>query len=405
MTSRYSAPFCLFTAAMIHCSCAKGGVWSMDPVLGITGDYATNPLLLAVSGTGEANGALLLDGPITYNADNYKFLVIPSFRVGDAGGYSSVASDYEHLNFKGEQDTERGVLSAAVGVARDSSLYQDYQLNGAQAVRRDNVSEDLNWDRFLTERTEFNADVNTSRVLYGESTVAQTLVDYRYTSFSATLVWQSSERNKVTLAASVGRYDSLDGTTESRNGNLQVGFIRQLSELWTVTATGGYSRALNRVDIEQAFLVFTPNGPAIEYVPYQEESSQNGAVYSVDLSRKGSTFVLDAIASRQVTPTGFAFLSRQDAYDLKGTLTLSDRWSFGAHLRNAISRNPDYEGQITTINLKYLGLAAYWRWTEQWTVSLNAAHIDQQFQSPNFKVDSTEVSITLSRQFNHFVFH
>ncbi len=377
----------------------------MDPVLGVTGDYATNPVLLPVSGTGEANEALLIDGPINYNADHYKFLVIPSFRIGDASGYSSVSSNYEHLNIKGEQDTERSALSANFGVTRDSSLYQDFQLNGAEAVRRDGVSEDLNWDRFLTERIEFNVDANSTRVSYAASMGTQTLVDYRYTSISPTLVWNSSERNKITLTASGGRYDSLDGTTESRNGNLQAGFIRQLSEQWTVTATGGYSRALNRVDTFQEVLVYTPNGPAIERIPFNEESSQNGTVYSVDLSRKGSAFVLDAIASRQTTPTGFAFLSRQDAYDLKGTLTLSDRWSLGAHARNAISENPGYRGQITTINLKYVGLAAYWRWTELWTVSLNASQIDEQFKSPNFKVASSEVSITLSRQFNHFVFH
>jgi hypothetical protein len=206
----------------------------MDPVFGIAGDYATNPALMDLPHTADANGALLLDAPTTYNGNAFEFLVLPSFRLSNAAGYSSLASDYEHLNVKGELDTERSVLSATAGIAQDSSLYQDYLSDGNMGVRRDTVTGDLNWDRSLTERIDFTADANWTKVRYGHALGVATLTDYKYLNLSPTLTWLSSERDKLTLATNVARYNSLDGTTTSRSANLQVGFTHQLSEIWTV---------------------------------------------------------------------------------------------------------------------------------------------------------------------------
>jgi hypothetical protein len=123
MTLRGSALYCFCVAAMIHSSAVRAGVWGMDPVLGVTGDYATNAALIDIPHTAETNGAVLLDAPTTYNGNGLELFVIPSVRLSNSSGFSSVTSDYEHLNVKGEFDTERSVLTATAGVARDSSLY------------------------------------------------------------------------------------------------------------------------------------------------------------------------------------------------------------------------------------------------------------------------------------------
>src|ERR1700687_1015835 len=135
MTRRRSSLLCLCVAAMTRSSCIWAGVWGVDPALGIDADYSTNPALLDVPHTAETHGALLLDAPATYNGDAFKLSVMPSFRFSNSSGYSSVASDYEHVNVKGEFDTERSVLSVAAGVDRDSSLYQNYLTDGSTGVR------------------------------------------------------------------------------------------------------------------------------------------------------------------------------------------------------------------------------------------------------------------------------
>ena len=395
---------CLYVAVMTLCSSARAGVWGVDPLLGITVDYATNPALLFLQQSSQTNAALLLDAPLSYNADDFKFFASPSFRVGDSKGYSSVTSDYEHLNLKGEFDTERDVLTAAAGLDRDSSLYQDYLTNGTAGVQRDSAIGDVNWDRFLTERVDFNTDLNWMQVRYGEAVGVQTLVSYKYTSITPTLSWNTSERNKITFIASVGRYDSLDGTTESRNGNLQVGFVRQLSEIYSLTAAAGYTRALNQLDTSEQFLVFTPNGPAIEIVPIKEESSQNGTIYSINLARHGERLSFNAMASRQLVPSGFAYLSRQEAFELQGTYSYSDRWSFSGDARYLKAQDAELEGQVVDRTLNYFTLSASWLWTEHWTVKLSASRVTERFQSPDVRLVSNEVALTLSRQFNHVKF-
>jgi hypothetical protein len=404
MIRRWLAPLCWCAAAMLRCNCAQAGVWGVDPVFGIAGDYATNPALLDQPHTAETNGALLLDAPTTYNGNAFEFFVMPSFRLSNTAGYSSLASDYEHLNVKGQLDSERSVLSATAGVAQDSSLYQDYLSDGTTGVRRDTVTGDLNWDRSLTERIDFNADANWTKVRYGEAIGIATLTDYKYLSISPTLSWVSSERDKLTLAANVARYNSLDGTTTSRSANLQIGFMRQLSEIWTLTAAAGYSRALNTLQGSEDVLVLTPSGLGIEIIPLRVESSQNGTVYSLNLTRKGTLLTLGAIASRQLTPTGFAYLSLQDSFELTASYTLSDRWSFTGDARYIKSQDPQLQGGILERTPKIFTVGATWRWTEHWTASLTASHVMEEFQPPGLDLASSEVMITLSRHFNHIKF-
>jgi hypothetical protein len=403
MMQRWSAPLCLSAAAMLHSSAAKAGVWGMDPLLGITADYATNPVLLEIPHTAQTDGAVLIDAPTTYYADDLKFSVLPSFRVGDTKSYSSINSDYGHLSVKGEYDSELGVLTASAGVTRDSSLYLDYLANGETGARRDGVTADLNWDRTLNERLEFSTDLNSTRIRFS-APAATPLVDYKYTSVTPTLAWNTTEKTKFTLAGSAGQYDSLDGATRSRNANLQVGMIRPLTDIWLLTASGGFSRAQNRLDFTEDFLEFTPNGPEIVSVPIRAKSSQNSAVYSVNLTRQGVRLTLTAVATRQETPTGFAFLSRQNTGEMKANYTLSPRWSIGADARYTTSQDPESTGVSVNRRVEYFDLTSAWQWTEHWTVMFNASRVSEHYQSANFDLVSNQISITLSRQFNHFNF-
>src|ERR1700691_2744059 len=100
---------CSAAGAMCIARSALGGVWGMDPVVGIVGDYSTNPALLDTTHTTETDGAVLLDAPTTYNGNGFELFIIPSFRLSNSEGYASLASDYEHFNVKSEFDSERNV--------------------------------------------------------------------------------------------------------------------------------------------------------------------------------------------------------------------------------------------------------------------------------------------------------
>jgi hypothetical protein len=386
---------------MTIASASNAGVWGTQPVLGIASDYASNPALLDQSNTAETHAALLLDAPTNYVGNAFKLSVLPSFRLSNAEGYSSLDSDYEHLTVGSEFDSARDMVTVTGAVARDSSLYHDYLLSGSTGVRRDTTSAEANWDRQLSERFDFDTDVNWTRIRYGDvAPGVGTLVDYKYASITPSLTWLESERGKLTTSATVGRYNSLNGATQSTSANLQLGFVKQLSEIWSLSASAGYSRANDEFDTKEELLEFTQNGPVIVIVPITLKTEQNGSVYSVNLSRRTELLLLSATVSRQLSPTGYAYLSRQDNYELKATYNESPRWIFSGDLHRINYQQPNNSGAFTDLDVTYLQLAATWQWTEHWTLTMNASRVMDRYVSSRFDIGSTGVGLELSRQFN-----
>ncbi len=392
---------------MSFASHSRAGVWGMEPSVGVAGDYASNPALLNLPHTAEGHGALLLDAPVIYNGDAFKVSLFPSFRFGTGGGYSSLDSDYQHFNAKGEFDAERSVFTASAGVTRDSSVYYNYLLNGGAGVRRDAATADLSWDRYLTARTDFNIEVNSTEVRYGEPPAGTpTLIDYSYTSVISALGWNATERSRFTASAAVGRYSSRDDTTRSNNVNLQLGYVRQLDELWTLTATAGYSHAVNKADETVEFLEFTPEGPEIVRVSQTFSSAQNGSVYSVNLTRQANLLTMTFAASRQLIPTGFAYLSRQNSLVVAAHYPIFERWTLGADASWSRYQNPPIARATgdTDVTTGYFSLSAACQWTERWTVTMGASRVIDKSSSASFQLSSNSVSIKASYKFNRISF-
>jgi|GEM_PF-1102551 len=380
------------------------GVWGTEPVLGILGNYATDPALLNLVHSAETHAALLLDAPTAYNADAFSLTVLPSFRIGDSRGYASTASNYAHLAAKGEWASERGSLSVSSAIARDSSLAHDYVFNGSAGVRRQSAMADIDWNQQWTEKFSLNTDFNVSRVRYAQALGAPSLTDYSNSSFSPTISWAESESNKLTASSSVGLYKSLDGTTRSTNSNVQLGFVRHLNELWTVTTSAGYSRANDKINTFREVLAIVNNRPVIRVVPTTLKSTQNGSVFSVALTHQGDRLSVRAVASRQLVPSGFAFLSRQQTYTLGASYPLSQRWTVNGDARYTQSSDPSLQGIYTDRTVRYVGISSIWHWTEKWNIATNASRVMETFQSNQYKPASTEFSIELSRQFDRVKF-
>jgi hypothetical protein len=405
MTSRRAVLFCVLAGAMCIAEFSEAGVWGAQPVIGVVGDYYTNPALISIPNAAESHGDLLLDAPTSYVGDAYKFSILPSFRFSDSQGYSLLDSNYEHLSVSNEFDTSRGSVILTGSLARDSSLYHDFLLNGSTGVRRDSVSADLSWSRQFTERLELDTDINWTRALYGQAAGVATLTDYKYASINPTLSWSQSERTKLNLSAGVGRYNALDGLTQSTNANLQAGFVTQLSEIWTLSASAGYSRAINRDNLTEEVLEFTPAGVILVPIPFSVKSNQNGSVYSFTLNRKTELATFTATASRQLAPTGFAFLSREELYEVKASYTPTEHWTISGDARRLTYDLPQGPNATVNLTLDFLDVAAAWQWTEHWTATVTATRVMERYVSTNFGIDSSGVSIEISRQFDWKSFH
>jgi hypothetical protein len=369
-------------------TCAGGRVladsWSVQPLVGVASVYSSNPELLSSGYRSETRAAMLLDVPTYYDLERWHFSLLPRLRYSDESGYSSLASDYYHLDANARLATELDSLSFDASFYRDSSLlFAGETVNGI-GVRRDTSLGDINWQHTLTELSAFQFDLSAVRVLYDTNQNQTGLVDYRYGSLSPTFTYAINERDTLKVLGSLSRYYSLDGFTSSDSGNVQLGIDHRLSELWLLSANAGYSKSINQYD----FLF----GKTLK-------TNQNGAVYSLSLTRKGENTNLSAGASRALVPTGFAFLSTQDKVTGLINYAYTERWIFnGSAVWERVSE-PVIGGGSTQRRFFDVELSAAWRWTENWTMTLRVSKVGQQYAEPAGTTTSNGLFFEISRQF------
>jgi len=373
------------------------GPWSIEPVLGVLAEYTSNPLLQVTAAQAETRVAALIDVPLRYDSDEWELMLRPNARITDKTGYSSLGSDFEHLDGAARYSDELDSASLLTEVARDSSLYFLGSAVDRIGVPRDTVTTSGDWTRSLGERIQINLDGSWQRVRYVAPTDLNELVDYRYWSGGPTLDYALSELDTVKILANYGLYQSLNGETQSSSESLQLGFVRRLSEIWTLTTNAGYSRSINR---ENTFIDYFGY-----FFPVTERSSQNSTVYSASLTRQGERLTLTASASQALLPTGFAFLSKQDSYSLSSSYIQSERWDFGASATWQRALEPEVQSgealNSTTIDYRLLNvqLTANWHWTPEWVVSVSATRVMQQYGPPTVSVASTGVNVNFIRHF------
>jgi hypothetical protein len=351
--------------------------WSTQPRIGVAAEYASNPELIASVARSETHAALFVDLPVS---------VIPRVRYGGATGYSAVTSNYYHLDASAQLTDEFGSLTCTGAQYRDSSLFYAGELSNGIGVRRDTSVADLNWQRAISERLQFQFDASTTRTLYAQNTASASLTNYRYSSLSPAFAYALNERDTLRVLGSVSRYKSLDSFTDSNSDNVQLGFDHQLNELWKLSTTAGYSKSTDQY----------------HYFFGTFESRQNGTVYSANLTRQSEVLTLTAGASRALLPTGYAFLSRQDTVNAFANYNYSERWTFGASATWQNVADPIVTGGATRRRFYDVDVSANWHWTEQWTLTLHVLKIGQQFApqlgKPPDNPTSDGIRLEISRQ-------
>ena len=370
--------------------------WSTQPLIGVAAEYASNPELIASSPQSETHAALLVDLPVNYDLDSVHFAVTPRVRYSNTTGYSSITSNYYHLDSSAQFLNELSSLTFRGSFYRDSSLLYAGGLANGIGERRDTSTADINWQRVLTERVQIQLDANTTRTLFGQNAVSAELIDYRYSSLSPSLAYSVSERDTLRVVGSAGRYYSLNGSTSSDSANLQLGFDHQLNELWKLSTSAGYSKSINKYDY--SFYEYY-NG---YFYPVSEvlKGNQTGGVYSASVTRQSETLSLSAGATRALTPTGLAFLTRQDSVNVSANYGFSERWTFSAGAIWQNLSNPVIGGGSVDRRFYNVDFSAQWHWTEQWRVTLDARVLGQRYNQPVVvSAESSGLSLEISRQF------
>lgn len=369
--------------------------WSTQPLIGVAAEYASNPELIASSPQSETHAALLVDLPLNYDLDSVHFAVTPRVRYSNTTGYSSITSNFYHLDSSAQFMDDLSSLTFTGSFYRDSSLLYAGGLSNGVGERRDTSTADMNWQRLLTERVQLQFDMNTARTLYGQNTALSGLVDYRYSGASPSFAYSINERDTFRVIGAIGRYYSLNGSTSSDSVNLELGYDHRLNEVWKLSATAGYSKSTN----EYSYNFYEFRDGFISPVFETLKSRQYGGVYSASLTRQGEVLGASAGVSRALTPTGLAFLTRQDSVNASVSYNCSERWTFTGNAIWQNLSNPVIGGGSVDRRFYDIDLSAQWHWTEQWSVSLGARILGQRYAQPAVSAVSDGLSLEISRQF------
>jgi hypothetical protein len=362
--------------------------WSIEPRLGGTTEYDSNPGLREVDPVSEQHIAALIDLPLRYDGDGVEFGFRPYGRVSNSSGYSSLASDYAHLDANAQLTGDRWSASLLANLARDTSLYHAGELVNGVGVRRDTASSSAQWAQLMTERLQIQLDGGWSYVKYAQSQPVNGLTDYRYFSGGPSAVYTLNALTSLKASGTYGNYQSVNGLTQSKSEQAQLGFVRQLSELWSLTTTAGYSHSQ---DSEKYFF-----GP---FYLGTSTYNQDGTVYAVSLTRQGEKLNLTGGVSQTLQPTGLAFLSRQDNVNLTATYTYSERLDFGVNAGWQKVENPTFGAGVNTVRYLNAQLTANWHWTPQWVMSVHAGRVSQVVGPPTYSAGSNGISLDVIRQF------
>jgi len=387
----------LIAAATMMNATTRSDPLSIEPLIGVAAEYASNPFL-APTARAQSDEAVSLDLPTHYDLDSTHFAVLPSVRVSDQGSYSSLDSDYFHVSGIAAYSTDLATLTLRAGANRDSSLWQYGLVSQGVGVRSDSFNGSADWQYALTERAAIELSGSWIRNLYGDTATLLGLVDYRYLSEQVGFNYAVTERDTVQLFVSEGQYQSLDHITASHSIAAQLGATRLVTELWTVSATLGYSRSNNSETVY--FGPFDIGG--VVYGPYYlgtAKSAQRGPVFNASAKRQSETLTLSANASRSYAPTGFEYLSRQDLVALDLTRVLSEHWSYTGHVSYEDTSTPSYGGPDYTTRYYSARLSATWHWTPQWMISLTTTWSGAKYSPPPSNAQSTSVALQVSRQF------
>ena len=392
-----------WAAALLAGPSAQAEPLGVQPSVGVSAEYDSNPYILASRAIAAESGAVNVDLPTTYNGDEQTFQLEPRFRYAQSAGVVALLSNYEDIDGLWKLALERTVFSVTGSWYHDSTYYNQFE-NAALSGRTVNRTEQkggLDWRWLLTERDDLDVSGSFDKVGYGANS-AGILENFEYSQAQARFDRSLSELWQWSFIAGYGYYELPDSDYRSADDFVETSIQRTLSERWSLTAQLGYTylRADTRVP-ELYCCTISPSG-YLELYEHSviDDSSGDTPNYAVTLERRYQRLTLDLSASRAVQPSGFGALLAETDLSLHAGYQLSERWRVGAALHSL--QQSDTLGRLNLGNGRYydLDLSAGWKWTARWTLRLNTSFDLQRINRQ--QAHRANVLLSLTRQFGRF---
>lgn len=279
------------------------------------------------------------------------------------------------LGINGElrRDTlfERFSQGPGVGDLRDT----DIGLSTSTEVRRNYRALNPSFTWLLTEISSARLEGRLTDVNFSNAD-GTSLVDYRETFLSTGYSRELSERNTATLTANAFRYRPDDSEAEAETLQLLAGWVRKFGD-----STRGN---------------FAVGGSSTRQSEGGDEERSTGLVLRAGVEQRTDISQLDAVVSRDITPSGIGRALRSDQYRIRWLRKTSPTVDFV--LDGQYIRNRAIEGDDPSVNRRYIELEPQlrWHWLENWVVSASFRHRRQKFDADGQSADSNAVFLGVS---------
>lgn len=368
--------------------------WRVNPGIDFASTYEDNVELSTDGDSAESTSAYIVAPRVsivrtteTSKVDINGYVAFTDYQSGEIEDKSESAvvltshnqtSERATVGLNGElrRDTlfERFRQGAGVGDLRDT----DIGSSTSTEVRRNYRAFQPYFNWLLSERDAVRFDYRLTDVNFSNSG-GTGLVNYRENFIGGTYSRALSERDSATLTVNSFRYRPDDNDAEADTLQLLVGLARKFGE----SSRGNF--AVGASNTRQ-----TENG---------EDDRTSGVVLRAGIEQRSEISQLDAVISRDVTPSGLGRALLSDQYRIRWLRKTSPRVDFvleGQYLRSRL-----LEGNDPNVDRRYIEIEPHlrWHWLEDWVVSGSYRYRYQKFDAASDSADSNAVFVGVNYTF------
>jgi hypothetical protein len=331
--------------------------WRITPAISSGAGYTDNPRLSPDGSQAYETYSAELALPMSFDNERTAISLSPRFVFASYPEDRLLDRDDVYVTLGAQRRYETAVWAASADYVRDTTLTSELGLTGFQETNRphESLSATLSPTLLLSDRTQVGAQLYRAENTYSDKFLTG-LFDYSYSLGALNARYVLTEKFSVTLQGSFGRLDAPDAHMRSDNINASAALEWQFSESWRSRFSFGPERTES------------------------EGTSSQGYIYSASLSHDGLRSGIDAVLSRDVTPTGRGVLVTRDQ------ATLSTRYSFTEKLSGTLSgtyvRSKDAIESLAVgnqdVDYASLDVSLRWQMNENWSVVLSLGGRNQK---------------------------
>lgn len=371
MTASRVVLFCfLFLISSAPARESLAAEWSLDPSIGVRGEYNTNLLIThldhkPVWGTWVSPGIKFAGTTERLEINGKASVDFVRYTGGQDEEFTNV-----FLPLSARYKTEHDTFGFDGGYTRDNTLMGELLTTGMliRFTQRNLWTASPTWTRELTEQLSFQVGYQFSNASY-ENGRRLGLLDYELHGGTAALIYQASERTKVQVVGNYLRFETKGFPFQATAPGATLSLTHSLSETLTVTAAGGprvitTSFQSSRVGLKDSETVWTYNTSILK--EFEHSGIQIGY-------------------SRDIFPSGFGLLIRNDQISAIVSTTLSHSLTAALDARyNWVTGQTTTAlgGRLPDATFIHLSPKLTWRINEWW--SLESSYTYRTFDAETF---------------------